>query len=385
MKSNGSSAEKGTCAAEFAFLCETPLHLLNAINFVSNDTEHSRGRSDIYIYHCFKNSEAISARLKKSGMACHVYDIKRYNEQVDARTKFRMLYRLFFPKRALAKHIIGTIDFSRKKYKHLVMFSYTMRGRNLLGTFRGLDHIMIEDGIGAYFGNQLKDYVTGYYALLDQYVFRGRYEFAPSRMYVYHPELCDNEITDNILKLPEFDRDNAAFDEALKIYDYRQNDAYKARRLVYFTQPLEQIPGGYMPESEREINAVIINAGMKDELIMRVHPRQSDIDLFGCEADGINNFWELESSNSITDTHILVSAFSTAAFTPKYINSVEPYVIFTYKLQFKVTEGAFWENIEMFIGKFGELYEDKAKILVPESYGELSDMLKSIYNDTKER
>jgi hypothetical protein len=60
-------------------------------------------------------------------------------------------------------------------------------------------------------------------------------------------------------------------------------------------------------------------------------------------------------------------------------------VIFAYKLQFKVTEGAFWENIEMFIGKFGELYEDKAKILVPESYGELSDMLKSIYSDIKER
>jgi hypothetical protein len=185
--------------------------------------------------------------------------------------------------------------------------------------------------------------------------------------------------------MPEFDRDNAAFDKALKIYDYRQNDAYKKRRVVYFTQPLEQIPGGYMSESEREINSVIKDAGMKDELIMRVHPRQSEIELFGCETDSINNFWELESSNSITDTHILVSAFSTAAFTPKYINSVEPYVIFAYKLQFKVTEGAFWENIEMFIGKFGELYEDKAKILVPESYGELSDMLKSIYSDIKER
>ena len=106
---------------------------------------------------------------------------------------------------------------------------------------------MIEDGIGAYFGNQLKDYVTGYYALLDKYVFRGKYEFAPSRIYVYHPELCDNEITDNVLKLPEFDRDNAAFDKALEIYDYRQNNAYKKRRVVYFTQPLEQIPGGYMP------------------------------------------------------------------------------------------------------------------------------------------
>ena len=384
MKSNA-SADNCMHGAEFAFLCETPLHLLNAINFISNDIDNSHGRSDIYIHHCFNNSEAISTKLKASGAAYNVYDIDRYNEQVDAWTKFRMLYRLFFPKRALKRHIRGSIDFSRKKYKHLVMFSYTMRGRNLLGTFRGLDHIMIEDGIGAYFGNQIKDYVTGYYALLDKYVFRGRYEFAPSRMYVYHPELCDNEITDNILKMPEFDRNNAAFDKALKIYDYRQNDAYKKRRVVYFTQPLEQIPGEYMSESEREINSVIKNAGMKDELIMRVHPRQSEIELFGCEADGINNFWELESSNSITDKHILVSAFSTAAFTPKYINSVEPYVIFTYKLQFRMTEGAFWENIEMFIGKFGELYEDKTKILVPESYGELSDMLKSIYNDIKER
>ncbi len=382
MKSNKDSQNiAGELKPKFAFLCETPLHLLNAVNFVSNDIEKSGNASDIFIYHCFKNSRAISENLKKSGLFHNVYDIDKYNEEVDGKTKFRILYRLFFPEHTLVKHISKKIDFSKKKYNHLVMFSFTMRSRNLLGTFRGLEHIMIEDGIGAYFGNQIKDYVTGYYALLDKYVFRGGYDFTPKRMYVYHPELCDNGITDNILKLPEFNKDNTAFNRALEIFGYRQNSLYTNKRMIYFTQPLEQIPGGYMPESEREINDVIKNAGMQDELVMRVHPRQSDIELFGCEADDINNLWELESPNSITPGHILISAFSTAAFTPKYINDIEPYLVFTYKLQFKVTGDVFWRNIGMFIDKFGGLYEDKSKILVPESYGEFREMLQKIYNN----
>lgn len=368
---------------KFIFLCETPLHVFNAINFVANDIEDSSNVADIYIYHCFKNSNEISRRLKKSNIFLNVYDIEKYNEEIDRKTKFRLLHRLIFPKKTLIKHIHQDIHITKKHYKKLVIFSYTMRTRNLLGTFRNIDAIMIEDGIGAYFGNQIKDYVTGYYAILDKYVFHGKYNCSPESMYVYRPDLCDNDITNNVLKLPEFNKNNVAFDKTSDIYSYKENNLYNRKRMVYFTQPLEQLPGDYMPESEFEINNTITKLGMKNDLLMRVHPRQYDIELFGSDSDEINNLWELESSNSITNEHILVSAFSTAAFTPKYINNIEPYIIFTYKLQFEVTEDEFWKNIEMFIDKFSVLYDDKAKIFVPESYEEFGDMLKKIYNKDK--
>lgn len=31
------------------FVCDTPFQVLNAINFVANDLENSKGKSDIYI------------------------------------------------------------------------------------------------------------------------------------------------------------------------------------------------------------------------------------------------------------------------------------------------------------------------------------------------
>ena len=113
MKNSDVSSAKKSNSKKFAFLCETPLHLFNAINFVSNDLEGSGVNSDIFTHHSFKNSRQASENLKTLGLFNNVYDIDLYNEKVDLLTKFRILYRLFFPKSALKRHIAQDVNLNK--------------------------------------------------------------------------------------------------------------------------------------------------------------------------------------------------------------------------------------------------------------------------------
>ena len=363
---------------DFAFICETQLHIFNAINFVENDIEESRGSAEIYIYNNFGGAEAIAARLKDAELFNEVYFINRYNEKVDAFTKLRNLYRLFFPKRTLISHIEEKSGFKKKNYKHLCMYSYTMRSRNFLRSFSGADIIMIEDGIGAYYANTMKDHIEGIYKLLDKYVFWGKYECNPDRLYVYRPELSDHEVTDNIFALPKIDAQNTAVGIAHKVFSYKENNQYSDKRYIYFTQPLELLQGGFIKDSEDSAYAVMEKLGLAKELIFRVHPRQQDAETYGCERDTAGNFWEIESLMSINENHVFVSAFSTAAFTPKYINDIEPYVIFTFKLNFREYDSVYWKKVEKFTERFATLYKDNNKVFMPASYEELENILKMI-------
>ena len=359
----------------FAFICETQLHIFNAINFVANNIENSKTESDIFIYNNFINAKSVAEKTKGIKLFKNVFFIEKYNENIDFFTKFRNLFRLFFPKTTLSNHIVEKANYKNKKYKYLCMYSYTMRTRNFLRSFPDAEVIMIEDGIGAYFSNTMKDHITGVYKILDKYVFRGKYDCNPKRLYLYCPELSDREVTENVIKLPSINTENAALNMAYKVFDYKSNDRYKDKKYIYFTQPLEMIPGGFIENSEEKVYSLLEDLKLNKDLIFRVHPRQTNVRTYGCTEDENGNMWELESPFSIKENHVLISAFSTAAFTPKYINGIEPYVIFTYRLNFQEHDSVYWKKVEKYILNFKSLYKNKDKVFIPSSYGELKDIL----------
>ena len=75
--------------------------------------------------------------------------------------------------------------------------------------------------------------------------------------------------------------------------------------------------------------------------------------------DTVNNMWELECINTITDKHILVSFFSTVQFSPKMIANKQPYVIFLYKLFLSNLDGLEIPGFEEMIQQLKDKYVHK--------------------------
>ena len=90
-----------------------------------------------------------------------------------------------------------------------------------------------------------------------------------------------------------------------------------------------------------------------------------------------DNIWELISKDEITDNTVLISFFSTAAFTPKLLYDSEPYVIFLYGI---LEEEMY--NAKYLTNKLCECYKSKNKVIVPSSINEVLDILRSIAHES---
>jgi hypothetical protein len=81
----------------------------------------------------------------------------------------------------------------------------------------------------------------------------------------------------------------------------------------------------------------------------------------------------MECQNSITNNHVLMSFFSTAAFSPKIIYDKEPYVIFLHKIT-----GFNFFNADILIYRLQSMYADSEKVMQPKNVKELSMILKDL-------
>ncbi len=118
------------------------------------------------------------------------------------------------------------------------------------------------------------------------------------------------------------------------------------------------------------LNTIAQNS--RDDLIVRVHPRQKAEIYKEYFRDEINNLWELECEKQITDEHILISAFSTAQVMPKLLGGKEPTIIFLFKIF------GCYDDCMKIVEKMVNMYQNKEKIYIPESINELERIIKKL-------
>lgn len=361
-----------------AFVIAMPFQAMNEINFVLNDVEKSKGKSDAYIYHMFKGSEELSERIKESGVFNNVYDFREYKEYNPVVNKFVTLIRLFNPKLALKMNCKGKIPLDRKNYKSIYV-SYPLAFMiDLHNAFPRADVFFIEDGTGAYFGN-IADRSSNLFKKIDKIFFDGQKSINPIAIYYSNPQLSKSTLEAEKRALPTIDKkENLAVLE--KIFGYKENSIYRDNKIIYLTQPLEEREG-FIKENQEKIEKVIEDT-FSSSVVARVHPRHFGVEFDKMQIDTYANLWELECINQISDENVLIGAFSTSQFMPKILKNVEPTIIFTYKMLFTNLDDEFWKGTDKFIADFKSLYSKQNKIYVPETLDELEKLLAQI-NDAK--
>lgn len=359
--------EENRVDERFAFAADTPFQAMNCLNFVLNDTESSAGSSDLYLYHQFRNSHAVSDRIKQSGVFRHVYDIEPYADHASPIQKFITIFRIFLPQRAIQASCKEKIHFNQKGYRKLCISFPTTFTLGLHMAFPHADVYHMEDGLGSYSGNLNTDYSSRLFRFLDRVVYRGDLGLHPTACYLSAPEFSRNTIEGEDRKLPLL-RQGPELETMQRIFDYHPNTLYH-KRAVYLTQPLDE-RSTYCPEQEKRV-VELLKSVLGDRVVARVHPRQMELDFGGMEKDTYGNLWELECVSQINDDNILISAFSTAQFMPKIIADTEPALIFTYRLLFTSCEDPFIKDMAKLIDDFRALYREPGKIYVPETLDDL--------------
>ena len=341
-----------------AFVCGTPYQVVNAINLSSIEE-----KSDIYIYNEFNNAEKVANNLKELNIFSNVIFANKYKSFPGIVNKFSILLIDFFPLRTLKKYCSAPLP--RGNYKRIYVSNVTSFSDSIKLLSPYAEAIQYEDGIGSYHIESFEKYFrTGIFKLANRFLLNGRLSYNSKVIYLNHPKCYQGSAYDEVRAMPKFEN----VDILAKVFDYK-NSPYKDSKYIYITQPLYETSAG---KQSVDIEKDILEA-VKDNVIIRIHPRQSEEEYSGYQIDKTRNLWELECAKQIDDSHILIGAFSTAQFTPKMLYGKEPTVIFTYKLY---GEGLNipTETIEM----LKNMYKEPEKVIIVETAQDLQNILKSI-------
>ena len=352
-----------------AFACDTPIQVLNAMNL--KETYYKDFESDIYIYNQFNSASRIYDRLLKNGMFSNVFLINPFRKYSSTVQKVVTIKRMAFPYGVLSKYCTQK-KVIRKRYDVIAFSFITPFTISLFGVAKASEFILLEDGIGTYVNNILDDYTSSIFKKIAAHTYYGNI-FVPEKIAVYNPDMLKRHNV-TVLKLES----NFSYDLREKtefVFGYQDNMFYKDNKIVYLTQPLQENKEFSAEKAEKIIQVL---RKSKDNIVIRVHPRDNEDYYKEFSRDLVNNLWELECIHQISDESILIGGYSTTQFMPKILKNTEPYIIFLYKLLFDNLESTYWKNTEIFIEKFRNSYSHPNKIIIPQSVDELEEVLDKI-------
>lgn len=352
-----------------AFISNSPLKILNTINMVVNNVENTRGNTDVFVEMWFKNCEELCDKLEETKLFNKVYRCYRKKE-----VKLNRLKDLIGYRRIIEGYTFSDYSFINNYYDQLFVGD-----RGLLGvalSYMNKPNVFIyDDGIFSYSGNCIVDEKSYKYPFINKFLKLDVYSFNIKKLYVNNKEFCKSTISPNIEQLPLLNKENKAIDIIKKVFDYKEDSLLKDHKMVILEQPMagrENYNGVEFIDIVRQLDIKEFNP------LVRLHPRQTDLVYEDIDMDNINNMWEIECIENISNEHILMSFYSTVQFSPKMFGNKEPYVIFLYKLMLSRLDGQEIPRFNEMINQLKEKYSDSSKIYVPENLEELKKIIDSL-------
>lgn len=362
------------------FICSSKYAILNSINAVLNNIKNSNGNSDLVIFHRTDDMKNLSKKIKESKIFVNVYDFPFINKM-----KSFSLFNLFaFPTFFLGKLSLSDKYISQMENCYDILFSQSLLYGSLFRRLnKNAEVYLIEDGLSSYTTRTIDPKRRSvYFYLINKIIFSGSLLSNVKKQLLYEPVLCSGEIK-NIIKLPKLKSENNIFFN--KLFGYRDNNLYHFHKFIYLGVPLYGLKDLMVNINESPVDLEkkcknIIKKAMKvlseNKFIYRAHPIENiDRDFYkdNCKFDIFNNMWEIECQNTITDNHILVSFFSTAAFTPKILYGKEPYVVVLYKM----LDVEFF-NADKLVSNMKSLYSNPEKVILVNNIDELLSIIEKL-------
>lgn len=359
-------------------VCDTPYQLLNGINFACHQNEFEPAMIDALICNRDIDEQQIQS-VEQLQLFGKVY---RYRTDLVSPGKKRNVFyranRFFRPEKYVRSLMIDD-SFDIREYSCLICAFPIPMTVAMTAINPDISVRLIDDGIGTYIGQ-----IPSPDSKKRRMLFRLRGKTSPwsrlSTIYVNNENIYSGNITDTVTALPPIREDDERIKGALeRVFPYKGEDYYDSNRIIYLTQPLETI----FSDQDRfwSIEKSILRAieGSRVPAVVRKHPKHKVFLDHSMQEDKANDQWELVCARQIRSDHVLISCYSTAQFSPKFLFDKEPWLIFTYLMYDELFDSEKISEMEKMIARMRSYYKDSNKIAVVKDADDLKNQLGSIY------
>ncbi len=354
----------------YLYYCTTPFHILMALNMHFNNVIYPRTADDraTIVIVKFNNADAITERIKHQHIFDEVYlieeeDTRRWHNKY--KKFFTIMYDVFFSKRLLKQQFKSeSVDFLVNRFD-VIVASHLSHGVANIRTFnRNAEFYLMEDGLASYFGDFSKRLrSTGYLRLLKVRNM-GRDVTVPKALYVMQKDICQNSIDAPIIQMPTFSENFLII--AFRIFGMPDKLPSYREKIIWLTS----VTNTKEKESSTRKIADILSSYRKNDVIVRLHPRENNIIFYkSFNLDNNNNMWELLLSQISISDKLLITVGSTAVFSAKFLYDAEPHILFCYKL-FPLPYGAQVADLELLVEKLRRSYRRPENIYTPGTWTE---------------
>ena len=354
----------------YLFYCDTPFQVLNALNMHFHRvlyTGDAAVHADIMIVEQFRDAPVLAASVKSESLFERVIVLKK-EDRKGQKNGFRKAAGIaidaVFPERLLNQQLTDVaISELRRAYDVIVASVLTHTVSSLRTLNPESDFVMMDDGMGSYLGDIIRNSRSQYYLKLLSLKNKGKDMAAPSALYVNSPEICSSNVTDNVLPLPRFSEEFLAL--AYRVFQIPADIPRYDQPIIWLTQATtnEKYQAGAKQIAE-------ILSPYSDKVIVRLHPRETDNTLYrSFTLDRKGLMWELQLSRITLEDKLLVSFSSTAQLSPKLLYGEEPWLLFAYKL-LSLEENEKSRALRMIIERIRDNYNHSERVCVPETWEE---------------
>lgn len=195
--------------------------------------------------------------------------------------------------------------------------------------------------------------------------------YRKDKYWVYRPDQLCNRSKYNQRVERIFPPDDEVKALILRIWDIDRTP-YIPGRYIFLDNLLER-------EVLHKIAVSILEIVGRDNFTFKWHPLRGEDRVFG---DNEVETWpasdipfEVYLATGNYEDNVLISWYSTACFTPKFIYDQEPIIIFIYHI---VEANEEIERIESMVNKLISAYEHKERIYIPNDINELCQIIEKI-------
>lgn len=356
---------------KLCFIADTPFQVFNVLNIQNSLNKDRILYADLFIGEQFSNAKKLADNIRAKDIFRRVI---LFSPHLDSyRNGFQKAIEIASP-RFRANLMLQNFSLKHRNIYNVVFITMiTHFSEAMFFMNPKADLYYYDEGLSSYIGDNGPGYSDLKHKFLYALFGHDLNKMYPKGIYVNNPTFCDTKVTNNKFPINRMNNDQQR--RIYEIFEYTESDILEHRRVVYLTQPMNEICSTEYVESDTVKNAL---SNYRDDVIIRKHPRENTVanDEFLYDKSGM--LWELVCSSEISNSHILIAAGSTTLLVPKLMFNKEPFLIFTYNL-FPITDE--WkEKFRDISRRIQIMYSDKAKVFIPNTVDEMKAYLNTVLN-----
>ena len=344
-----------------AYIASVPVHLLIALQIIK---QLKLEDCDLYYVPTSNNAEELLSAVRSTGIFRDVIMLPNINIEYPITLKqcLKISAYRFGARRKIRQKVYEKVYFNTDGWLlNSIVYSSLINKK--------AENIFVENGMNPYITSyDTKEWYLRLYINMNFLTcMDGRYI---DKRYVFEPSLISVPQSGEICRIDKIDkRDPVLKEEVNSIFGYDSKlDSFSEKKIIIMEQgprkePIDMV--GLWKRVSKYVN--------KDNVIVKSHPRQKESILRELGFDMYDRYtipWEVLTFNQDMSDKTLFCIFSTACVYPKLLFGEEPRIVFLYKLM-KNDFNFFGKGIIRFVEGVKEMYIDKRRFFIPETWEEL--------------